>query len=166
MRWSYVFATLMLVVAGTCMAARSTSFARSPVLVSDFGPLKHEVRLFDKQVFVSWEPRVEYRPTWAGQVNRYGFRYTRWSNGSAEIGVPLNVVAIAFAMLGCSLRPLVGASAARTRASVPRAATTYARRRNGARSAEPLRECHNGPPALSVYACSVRYTTQATLQLP
>ena len=100
MRWSYVLATLMLLLAVTCVAARSTSLMRDPVLVSDFGPLKHDLRVFNKQVFVSWEPRVEYRPAWAGQVNRYWFRYTRWSDGSAEIGVPLIALAIGFAIIG------------------------------------------------------------------
>ena len=106
MRWSYVLASLMLLLAVTCMAARSTFLLRDPVIVSDVGPLKHDVRVFNKAVFFSWEPRVEYRPAWAGQINRYGFRYTRWSNGSAEIGVPLNVIAIAFALGGLCIATL------------------------------------------------------------
>ena len=56
------------------------------------GPLGRraiELRLDGRQIFVSWRPLTPYRPAWAGQTNRLGFRYTRWSNGSAEIGVPL-----------------------------------------------------------------------------
>ena len=46
-------------------------------------------RLDEDRAFVSWRPAAEYRPAWAGQVNRWRFRYTRWSDGSGEVGVPL-----------------------------------------------------------------------------
>jgi hypothetical protein len=36
---------------------------------------------------------------WAGQITRHGVRYTRWSNGSAELGAPAAYPAAAFALL-------------------------------------------------------------------
>jgi hypothetical protein len=50
-------------------------------------------RLADGRALVSWKLAVERRPAWAGQINRLGFRYTRWSNGSGEFGLPLWVPA-------------------------------------------------------------------------
>jgi hypothetical protein len=58
-----------------------------------------ELRLDGRRIFVSWRPLAPYRPTWAGQTNRYGFRYTRWSDGSAEIGLPLWLPAAFFTTL-------------------------------------------------------------------
>ena len=46
-------------------------------------------RVDGDRAFVSWRPAAEYRPPWAGQVNRWRFRYTRWSDGSGEVGVPV-----------------------------------------------------------------------------
>ena len=52
-------------------------------------PRSIALRQDGQQIFLSWRPTTPYRPPWAGQTNRHGFRYTRWSDGSAEIGVPL-----------------------------------------------------------------------------
>jgi hypothetical protein len=60
---------------------------------------RFDARLSAARLFVSWSPTVPYRPAWAGQVNRYGFRYTRWSDGSADLGIPLIALAGAFAAL-------------------------------------------------------------------
>jgi hypothetical protein len=38
---------------------------------------------------IGWWPAAPYRPAWAGQVSRLDLRYTRWSDGSAEIDLPL-----------------------------------------------------------------------------
>ena len=56
-------------------------------------------RLDAGKAYVSWQPRTPHRPPWAGQVNRLGVRYTRWSDGSAEVGVPLMPLALAGAVL-------------------------------------------------------------------
>jgi hypothetical protein len=55
-----------------------------------------EVAVDGGKLCVSWSPIRPYRPEWAGQTNRYGFRYTRWSNGSAEVRVPLWTLAGGF----------------------------------------------------------------------
>lgn len=60
---------------------------------------RFDARLSDSKLFVSWSPSVPYRPGWAGQINRYGFRYTRWFDGSADLGIPLILLAVAFATL-------------------------------------------------------------------
>jgi hypothetical protein len=46
---------------------------------------------------VSWRPRVAYRPRWAGQVNRYGFRYNVYSDGSGYAWTPLWAPGVAIA---------------------------------------------------------------------
>lgn len=58
------------------------------------------LRLDDGRVFVSWSPGTQVRPTWAGQVNWLHSRYTRWSNGSGEAGVPFWVIALLCAGVG------------------------------------------------------------------
>jgi hypothetical protein len=57
------------------------------------------LRFDDRKVYVSWRPASEYPPAWAGQVNRFGVRYTRWSNGSGEVGVPIAFVAAIFIIM-------------------------------------------------------------------
>jgi len=73
------------------LAATPVAHRYRPVLRSDAGGQGFRVgaRLVDGRGFVSWRPAVPYRPAWAGQINRLGFRYTRWSDGSGEIGTPL-----------------------------------------------------------------------------
>ena len=61
------------------------------------GPNGVSVSVGQGKVFVAWRPRVPYRPAWAGQTNRYGFRYNRTSDGAAYVGVPLVVPAAALA---------------------------------------------------------------------
>ena len=39
------------------------------------------LRFDDRKLYLSWQPKTPYRPAWAGQVNRRGLRYTRWSDG-------------------------------------------------------------------------------------
>jgi hypothetical protein len=63
-------------------------------------------RVDDGKLLVGWAPTTPRRPAWAGQINRYGFRYSRWSDGSAELGVPLWFAAAAFAALCLGMRTL------------------------------------------------------------
>ncbi len=42
------------------------------------------------RLFLAWQPATPYRPAWAGQTNHYGFRYNRYSNGDANISIPLS----------------------------------------------------------------------------
>jgi hypothetical protein len=73
-----------------------------PVLLSEKPGqgLTTGLRLDDGRVFVSWSPAMAAQPTWAGQVNLLHFRYTRWSNGSGEVGVPFWVIGLLCAALG------------------------------------------------------------------
>ena len=57
------------------------------------------LRFDDRKLYLSWQPQIPYRPAWAGQVNRHGVRYTRWSDGSAEVGAPMVLPAAAFAAI-------------------------------------------------------------------
>jgi hypothetical protein len=57
-----------------------------------------DVRVYDRSLCVWWIPAVPYRPAWAGQINRYGCRYTRWSDGSGEVRIPLVALAGGFAV--------------------------------------------------------------------
>ena len=88
-----------------------------PVLMSEAGKPGFAVgaRLSDGCGLVSWKPALEHRPPWAGQINRLGFRYTRWSDGSGELGVPLWAAAVLFGTAGfttglLALRPRRDAS--------------------------------------------------------
>jgi hypothetical protein len=90
------------VLAVACAAAGLASFRRElPVWIPGAGArLGAEVE--GGRVWVDWRPRVPYRPAWAGQVNRFGFRYTRWSDGVGQVGVPVwAVVALAAAAATC-----------------------------------------------------------------
>src|SRR5687768_16659257 len=57
------------------------------------------LRFDDRKLYLSWQPKTPYRPAWAGQVNRCGLRYTRWSDGAAEVGAPMTFPAAAFAAI-------------------------------------------------------------------
>ena len=57
-------------------------------------------------VFVGWRYSVG-RPPWAGQRSRWGLRYTRWSDNSAEVTVPLWLPAWVSAATGLGAGSLV-----------------------------------------------------------
>ena len=73
---------------GTLMARRGTGLT--------------EVRAVEGKLMVSWEPRAPYRPRWAGQSNRLGFRYNLYSDGSGYAWAPPWAVAAASAAVGCA----------------------------------------------------------------
>ena len=91
-----ILAAAMWLFAAACVAGQLLSRHYRPELV--LGPrgegFSVAVGLDDGRCTCYWRPRAEYRPAWAGQVNRLGFRYTRWSNGSGEVRIPLWVFAI------------------------------------------------------------------------
>ena len=94
---------LLLVVA--CVAAGLASYRREVPLgrVGGGGTAEVALRLADGKAWVEWRPAAEYRPGWAGQVNRFGFRYTRWSNGAGQVGVPVwGVVIVVFVAASCA----------------------------------------------------------------
>jgi hypothetical protein len=100
-RWA-ILCGAAWVGAAACAAGAVVSGECQHVLLSRAGNpgFAVEVRLFERRAFVSWKPAEEYRLQWAGQVNRMGFRYTRWSNGSGEVGGPLWVPACLFGAAG------------------------------------------------------------------
>ena len=99
-------------LAAACVAGHFLTYHYRPVLLQENRGhgFTSGLRLDDGRVFVSWSPAVEYRPPWAGQVNRYHFRYTRWSNGSAEVGVPMWAPAVV-----CSIVALGSGAVARSK---------------------------------------------------
>jgi hypothetical protein len=90
-RWWAILCIAACAGALACLAAGVLSHHYQPVLVSEAGKPGFALgaRMSDGRAFVSWKLAAERRPAWAGQINRLGFRYTRWSNGSGEVGVPL-----------------------------------------------------------------------------
>jgi hypothetical protein len=66
------------------------------------GPGPTVVEIYEGKLSLSWEPRVKYRPAWAGQTNRYGFRYNVYSNGSWHVWGPLWLVG---ALLAAAVAP-------------------------------------------------------------
>jgi hypothetical protein len=68
-------------------------------------------------MFLGWEPSAPRRPAWAGQINRYGFRYTRWSDGSGEVGVPNRPLAGVFVGIALCAGWLAAVSSRRVRSS-------------------------------------------------
>jgi hypothetical protein len=58
-------------------------------LIRREGPGPTVLELYNGNLSVSWEPRLPYRPPWAGQVNRFGFRYNVTSDGRWYMWAPL-----------------------------------------------------------------------------
>ena len=85
-RLARVTAILAALFSLTCLAA---SRVTQSVLISRDGAGLTDIALIDGNLRVSWEPRVPYRPAWAGQTNRYGFRYNVYSDGSGYAWAPL-----------------------------------------------------------------------------
>ena len=61
------------------------------------GPGPTVVEIYEGNLSLSWQPRVPYRPEWAGQRNRHGFRYSVYSDGSWHVWSPLWVVGMLLA---------------------------------------------------------------------
>ncbi len=73
------------------------------------GPGPTVVQIYEGKFSLSWEPRVPYRPAWAGQRIRYGFRYSVYSDGSWHIWGPLWAVG---ALLAASVAPFAAIAVA------------------------------------------------------
>ena len=90
-----------------CLALSVACFAlqyrgSSVVLMQRGGPGPTVVAIYKGKLSLSWEPRVPYRPVWAGQTNRYGLRHSVFSNGSRHVWGPLWVVG---ALLAAAVTP-------------------------------------------------------------
>jgi hypothetical protein len=100
--WIWTIFAKASVLAVGCATAEVVSNRARPVLMTiggNTGPA-WEVRLADGRAYLWRRPAVEYRPVWAGQVTRLGLRYTRWSNGTWDLGVPLRGAAVVFGAAG------------------------------------------------------------------
>ena len=98
-RLARVFAVTFALLAVACVPA---GWVNQATLMSRDGAGPTEVALDEGNLRVSWQPRVAYRPKWAGQDNRWGFRYNVYSDGSGYAWAPLWAVgalaaAVAFA---------------------------------------------------------------------
>ena len=76
------------------------------VLMRHGGPGLTVVEIYQGKLSLSWEPRVPYRPEWAGQRNRHGFRYSVYSDGSWHVWAPLWAVG---ALLAGAIAPFAAA---------------------------------------------------------
>jgi hypothetical protein len=94
-------AALSLALCAACVFFQVKGGERG--LISTSGPRGIEVRTYGGKLVVSWRAVVPNRPAWAGQINRYGFRYTRWSDGSGEVGMPLWLAAAVLAVMGVGI---------------------------------------------------------------
>jgi hypothetical protein len=83
-----VLSLVMCVASAVGQLARVTA---GPLTITRGPTLLFGVEL--GKLVVGRRPAAPYRPAWAGQVQRCGFRYTRWSDGSDETEVPLWAVA-------------------------------------------------------------------------
>ena len=104
-----ILAVVAALLTIACLAGYLVSHNDPPVAIlrQSRGPgFSIGLRLDNGKAYVSWRPRAAYRPPWAGQVNRLGVRYTRWSDGSAEVGVPLIAPALAGAALATACTAL------------------------------------------------------------
>ena len=99
-----LLAVLSLVL---CLASAAGQFARVTAgpLTLTRGPTLL-VGLDLGKLVVGRRPTAPYRLAWAGQVQRCGFRYTRWSDGSDETDVPLWAVAALSAAAALAARVL------------------------------------------------------------
>ena len=59
------------------------------------------VALASRRIWFSWPDQPGYRG-WAGQTNRYGLRYNRYSDGSGNVSVPTWYVTPALALLAAA----------------------------------------------------------------
>jgi hypothetical protein len=85
--WSVTWGLVCLSLIATCstLKYRGTNIE----LMRRGGPGLTGVHIFDGRLSLSGEPRTQYRPKWAGQKNRYGFRFNLYSNGQWNVQGPL-----------------------------------------------------------------------------
>jgi hypothetical protein len=99
--WSAVCGVMCLVLSAACFALQYRGANVELMRRGGSGPTV--VQIYEGKLSLSWVPRVTYRPGWAGQINRHGFRYSVYSNGSWHAWGPLWVVG---AVLSAVVAPL------------------------------------------------------------
>ena len=111
--WSAVFGMMCLALSAACFVLQYRGADLG--LIRRGGPGPTVVEIYDGKLSLSWVPRVPYRPAWAGQINRHGFRYNVYSNGSWHVWGPLWVVG---ALLAAVVAPLAALPWMRSRFSL------------------------------------------------
>jgi hypothetical protein len=84
--WSVFWGLLAVLLIVACLAIQYQGATLT--LMRRGGPGPTDIRTYKGRLFLSWEPRVSYRPEWAGQTNRYGFRYNMYSDASWNVSAP------------------------------------------------------------------------------
>ena len=92
-------AQLKLRLAELELAAKSRLFENDPSRQLETDRAKAEYDIANAQVKRAQTLATQNPRPWAGQITRYGVRYTRWSDGSAELEAPAAYPAAAFALL-------------------------------------------------------------------
>ena len=98
-RLARVTAVAAGLLAVACLLPRRTT---DVTLFSRDGTGPTEFKVDGPNLRVSWQPRTPYRPRWAGQTNRLGFRYNVYSDGSGYARAPLWSVAAAGGAVACA----------------------------------------------------------------
>jgi hypothetical protein len=102
--WSVGWGVVWVALGTACVVLQYRS--ANVDLMQRGGPGPTVVQIYEGKLSLSWEPRVPYRPEWAGQINRYGFRYNVYSNGSWHAWGPLWAVAALIAVVVAPLAAL------------------------------------------------------------
>ena len=92
--------TACVLLIGACFALQYRG--ANVELMRRGGPGPTVVAIYNGKLSLSWEPRMPYRPVWAGQRNRHGFRYSVYSDGAWHVWGPLWVVG---ALLAAAVAP-------------------------------------------------------------
>jgi hypothetical protein len=85
--WSVACGVMGLALSAACFALQYRG--ADVELMRRVGPGPTVVEIHEGKLSLSWVPRVPNRPAWAGQINRHGFRYNVYSNGSWHVWGPL-----------------------------------------------------------------------------
>jgi hypothetical protein len=93
--WSVAWGVMCLLLITACFALKYRG--ANLELTRRGGPGPTVVEIYEGKLSLSWKPRLPYRPAWAGQINRHGFRHSVYSNGSWHVWGPLWAVGALFA---------------------------------------------------------------------
>jgi len=99
--WSVAWGVACLALSAACFVLQYLD--TSVELVKRGGPGLTSVATYRGKLSLSWEPRMQYRPEWAGQTNHYGFRYNMYSSGHWNVSGPLWIVGVLLAVVAAPL---------------------------------------------------------------